>query len=883
MQIKKLFEYIIKLILMIALSFSFVYPFTTTLGFKYTSLEVLGLVSIFLLLFSIFLINGIMTKVSVISFISGGLVVVIYSVYKKSFYRITEPFVWIFNYVQGKEKPNEYFAIVFTLLFAFAFSLLVYIFTIKKFNFYLLLLTGISIFCIQWMFDYFVVELAYISFYTFIVSVMIYYFLHIYNKKWAQESNDFVNPSAFIVFIAPIAMVVLLLTLYIPVSPRPIEWKWLDDKLYYAMNLSSRSVKTVNIGYFGLSSTGFGNDGNKLGSDVVLDKTLVLKVKSPKRIYLKGRSSDQYTGSSWINTNISYYELKNRNNKLNFDNFEFENGIYILSDYYRKLNGYTAEVLNILRDTPKHTIEIHYENINTYSLFSPLKTFNLQFPDSDANDIFVNAEGVLISRKLLGKGFTYSFDTYGIKYSDKDFENLLRTSHRYLYQNYLDHSINQFCDYIYTNALNIINRSDNTGTKITIDKNDLVQMFVESSNVEDMKSNLTGYLIRKVNSAYRNSEEDKNHALRQVLSLIDSIDSLHIYGNNQDLFEWIYTLYELSNNSSNVYSKYFEFSYTVPQRVKDLAFSITKNEDNDYDRVKAIEQYLSKNYKYNLTPGEVPDDVDFVDYFLFERKEGYCTYFATAMAVLTRCIGIPARYVEGYLLPAAPGKDNLYEVTNERAHAWVEVYFEGVGWIQFEPTASFSHNLYQSTSTSTPQVQTPTPSLNSPTPTGSFSPVSTYNQQIPNETVKKLKSINKKLLAVIAIVLAVILVIALIVFLNIFRRKSRISNISKLSPRDAVLELYKYYLKFMSIQDADIKEGETPLDHANRLDNTGKFYPHKIGEVTEIFIKARYSRDEVTKDDFNKVLEFYPKLLKATKINIGKLRYTLYMYFLFKL
>ena len=57
------------------------------------------------------------------------------------------------------------------------------------------------------------------------------------------------------------------------------------------------------------------------------------------------------------------------------------------------------------------------------------------------------------------------------------------------------------------------------------------------------------------------------------------------------------------------------------------------------------------------------------------------------MTVLLRSIGIPARYVEGYMLPPEPIKDNTYEVTNENAHAWVEVYFEGLGWIPFEPTS----------------------------------------------------------------------------------------------------------------------------------------------------------------------------------------------------
>lgn len=874
MAIKKLFEYIIKLLLMISMSFSFVYPFTTTLSFMYSPLQVLIATIIFLLIFSIFLINGIMTKVSIFSFLSGGLIVTLYSFSNKSINRITDPFVWIFGYIQGKETKSDYYAFVFTLLFSFVFSLIVYIFTVKKFNFYLLFLTGISIFCAQWMFDYFVEEKAYISFYTFVVSILIYYLLHIYNKKWAHDSNDFVNPSAFILFITPIAIAILFLTVFIPVNSRPIEWKWLDEKLSFAMNLNSRTGKTMNTGYFNISSTGFGNN-NKLGSNVTLDKTLVMKVKSPNKLYLKGRSSDQYTGCSWINSNISYYELTNQNNKLDLDNFEFENAFILLFREYLK----TEKLGLALPRFTKHKVEISFENINTNSLFTPLKTSKLNFNNSFSNDIFVNAEGVLISRKQLGKGFTYSFDTYNIKYGDRDFETLLRVSNQNFYDVHIEQSIDELLSMI-----NITFKQANIyGMRMDIEKSDITQLILEAPNTEIMKENLSSYLqdkINKISNEQNSSDFNLYDLFASVRPLISSIDSEHFYGDNQDLFEWLITLSSLKNNSNTIYLKYIDIPNTVPQRVRELAVSITKNKSNTYDKVKAIEQYLSKNYKYSLTPGDVPDGVDFVDYFLFEQKEGYCTYFATAMAILTRSIGIPSRYVEGYLLPSYVGKDKLYEVTNERAHAWVEVYFEGIGWIQFEPTASFSHNLYQATTPSTSPVFTPTPSLSNNTPTSSLAPDTTSNPEQNNATKNTL---DKKLFIKIVAVMSVILFIAIIVFLNIFNRKRRLSNIAKLPPREAVLELYVYFLQLLLVQKADINVGETPLDHARRLDITKKFSPHKMEEITEIFINARYSRDEVTLNDFNKVLSFYHPLLKSTKESIGRIKYILYMYVLFKI
>lgn len=858
---------------MVLMSFSFVYPFTTTLGFEYTPLQIAVATLVFLLLFSILLINGIMTKVSAISFVSGGILVTIYSFFNGSLTRLTAPFVWIYNYIQGNESQNKYYAIVFTLLFTFAFSLIVYIFTIKKFNFYILCLTGISIFCIQWMFDYFVKNRAYVSFYTFIISILIYYLLHIYNKKWAQESNDFAPPSSFILFTAPIALLVLFLTVYIPVSPKPIEWKWLDEKLYFAMNYNGGNTsKLMDSEYFTLASTGFGNSSSKLGGNVTPDNTHVLNVLAPKILYLKGRSSDQYTGSSWINTDISYYDLYAQNNKMNFDTFELENGLFLLSDSYKNLSESNLAVPDIFTNVSKYTIDVSYENITTNSLFAPLKTSNLKFPNSAIYDYFVNAEGVLISRKSLGKGFTYSFDTYGIKYGDVGFENFMRVSRRYLYDTYLEQALDEITNYIDLNIVRVANEHD-------IRKSDINQMLLEAQSTELMKENLERYLLGSFTvSLYDSPADNFDATISAAKSCISIIDSQHFYGNNQDLFEWIISLNSLKDNSRAMHSRYLAIPDAVPLRVKELAVSITKNESNNYDKVKAIEQYLSKNYKYSLTPGALPDGVDFADNFLFERKEGYCTYFATSMAILTRSIGLPSRYVEGYLLPSKLGNDNIYKVTNQQAHAWVEVYFEGIGWIQFEPTASFASNLYQTTQKKQP-VQTPSPTL-STLPSSSINPGSTNN--LPKEETHNGKAIDPKLLITITTVMTVLLLLFLIVFMNVYRRKRLFLSFTKLPPREGVIKLYSYFMKYMSFQNADIKAGETPMDHAKRLDTIERFFPYKLEEITVIFVNARYSREEITTSDFNRILDFYHPLLKSTKEKVGTIKYMLYMYFLFR-
>ncbi len=113
------------------------------------------------------------------------------------------------------------------------------------------------------------------------------------------------------------------------------------------------------------------------------------------------------------------------------------------------------------------------------------------------------------------------------------------------------------------------------------------------------------------------------------------------------------------------------------------------------EKLRAIERALS-SLTYTLTPGELPDQVkdegSFLDYFLLESRQGYCTYFATAFVLLARAAGIPARYVQGFCVPLA--QEGVTYVYSDMAHAWPEAYLEGVGWIPFEPTPGYGARRY---------------------------------------------------------------------------------------------------------------------------------------------------------------------------------------------
>lgn len=151
----------------------------------------------------------------------------------------------------------------------------------------------------------------------------------------------------------------------------------------------------------------------------------------------------------------------------------------------------------------------------------------------------------------------------------------------------------------------------------------------------------------------------------------------------------------LKKRAEYIRETYLGLPGSVGVRTYALAEKITAECDNDYDKMKAIAEYLGQ-YEYTTSPGKIPKDTDAVEYFLFETKKGYCTYFASAAAILGRCVGIPTRYVQGYLLDIGRmGAYSSYEVEENQAHAWIEAYIEGVGWLTFDATPGSFEYLYQ--------------------------------------------------------------------------------------------------------------------------------------------------------------------------------------------
>ncbi|HEV8525753.1 MAG TPA: DUF3488 and transglutaminase-like domain-containing protein [Terriglobales bacterium] len=123
----------------------------------------------------------------------------------------------------------------------------------------------------------------------------------------------------------------------------------------------------------------------------------------------------------------------------------------------------------------------------------------------------------------------------------------------------------------------------------------------------------------------------------------------------------------------------------VDGRVRELAQQVTSSADNAYDKTAALERHLRTSYQYTLQlPHTRPSDP--LAHFLFERKAGHCEYFASAMTIMLRTLGIPARIVNGFSGGEFNSVTGSYIVRARHAHSWVEAYFPGHGWVTFDPT-----------------------------------------------------------------------------------------------------------------------------------------------------------------------------------------------------
>ena len=276
----------------------------------------------------------------------------------------------------------------------------------------------------------------------------------------------------------------------------------------------------------------------------------------------------------------------------------------------------------------------------------------------------------------------------------------------------------------------------------------------------------------------------------------------------------------------------------IQTEVRAIAASVTAGCATDWQKAAAIQDYLRTSFPYSLEVQDPPQDADFVSWFLVVEKKGYCTYFASAMTVLCRLAGLPARYVEGYL--AKPNESGVAEVRGINAHAWTEVYLKGLGWVTFDPTPGWNTAAAGSSSGAGSQGPTPTPSpqqQETPTPAPSAAPSDTPTPQPspepdaanspeeqpptptpsptpePEEPPEEPKKPGHPLLLIL-----LLLLLALVALLALrIRSTEPLRHAARIRESgDALLLLWRSALQCAACLGAPIRGDETPIDYAAR-------------------------------------------------------------------
>ncbi len=280
--------------------------------------------------------------------------------------------------------------------------------------------------------------------------------------------------------------------------------------------------------------------------------------------------------------------------------------------------------------------------------------------------------------------------------------------------------------------------------------------------------------------------------------------------------------------------------------------------DSSYEKLKRLEAAFQE-MEYSLDPPAIPDTVKdasgYLDFFLLDCGEGFCSYYATAFALVARSMGLPSRYVQGYRVYI---KDRgHYVVKSNLAHAWPEVYFEGKGWIAFEPTPGFyrSSDWMMSSSNNAPaKVVAIKPVFDKETGKETAEP-----SIVPVEDKESGDVLNVRIDLILKVLVSVILFAAFILLTaGLWQRR----KFKKMDDRNRFLKLARDNMNICRIIGLRREENETLSEFGGRIET-------KAGRDAACFIteyeRLLYAGRDLKKIDMEKVLAGKKRLLGVLK------------------
>ncbi len=348
---------------------------------------------------------------------------------------------------------------------------------------------------------------------------------------------------------------------------------------------------------------------------------------------------------------------------------------------------------------------------------------------------------------------------------------------------------------------------------------------------------------------------------------------------------------ELIEQSSSIFNK----GYIKTEN--DNSISIEYNNSDVYGMLYIIRNIISLDTEYTLSPGKTPSTRDFVNYFLLENKKGYCSHYASAGVVLARMCGIPARYAEGYIITdndfaEASESNGMYtvEVKDTRAHAWAEIYIDGLGWIPFEFTPGYqaeevpfvTTNSTEDTVSETIVTETVTETI---TTEISESTVTTTelieevindseNDSDNDNSILSLINKNKVILGIIIGVVFAIFVFAFVMIIFLIRRslsiRKRMKSFNGKNQNQNTVNAYVYMLSLLEITGVQNNSNMAYLDFAEYVEETTDLFEKgEFVNATRTALKSDMSNHKVSKNEAGVVIKLAERIAEAINESIN--------------
>ncbi len=315
------------------------------------------------------------------------------------------------------------------------------------------------------------------------------------------------------------------------------------------------------------------------------------------------------------------------------------------------------------------------------------------------------------------------------------------------------------------------------------------------------------------------------------------------------------------------------------------------------DLLRRMREKMASDTEYTLSPGKTPSNRDFVNYFLIENQKGYCIHYATSGVLLARMAGIPSRYATGYIIVAddfqncTVNSDGTYtiDVEDNRSHAWVEVYIDGLGWLPYEFTAGYTERTISHTPPSSDPDDTD-PSSSDVT-TEPISTTTNANQSQTSEqeitqivttttttsqpdiagvvgtgtgnakairTVKSFGGIPAVLRHIIYILVMIILIVAAIIIRRIIIIKWRDKHFTSGTVSDRINSMYRYSEQLLSILGFK-NEKKNYTEFSKYVENHigNDFFPSgDFNKFMDIALCSGFSKEKPSQEDVTFCLYF---------------------------